>query len=534
MAGTTASAAVAHRWKEQGRVGRAADRDEFEIPVFDADSTVRGSGHHDPSGLAGKPAGRARGVGIAIAAISLLAVALAIGGSLEPSVPSGNPAPALTARPCERVSTTNAPTFGIRAVGSDAAWGGALGSTHVPGADIPGRGWQVPVPEPGRPAHDVGSGVSLELSAVPGTCVRYLFVEFAYASLATPDPADRQGLIRTTIEPPSANPLIGTLPDGDWVVRALAHFETGPDGSEGLVVSEFYFRVRVGSGPDRRPTPAPTPAVTPAVACGPVPASADEVEVVLGAPGIESVAGAPEGADAPVVTIPPGEDPLVSVVGDACASSWDIGAFVDGLEWRAGAHYRNPQNDPRLASQNRWLIRPGEGTFDVVARLHFEPGVDVVRSWRMEAPGLTVPDTFLVAETGARIRALPGCDSTVSLENGYTSNSVPCGEVLEVPDELAVLRVPAWSRVALEIPGWTTASWSGSCGELGTDEAGRRVFNQPDNCFLGSYYVALFETPPAPAQFLARPGEHVVSLTLRGTRGGDQYEATIYALVDGR
>ena len=31
--------------------------------------------------------------------------------------------------------------------------------------------------------------------------------------------------------------------------------KAGVDGSEGLVVSEFYFRVRVGSGPDRRPTP---------------------------------------------------------------------------------------------------------------------------------------------------------------------------------------------------------------------------------------------------------------------------------------
>ncbi len=515
-------------------MGRGADRDEFEIPVFDADSTVPGSGHHDPSGLAGKPAGRARGVGIAIAAISLLAVALAIGGSLEPSVPSGSPAPALPARPCERVSTSNAPTFRIRAVGSDAAWGGALGSTHVPGADTPGRGWQVPVPERGRPAHDVGSGVSLELSAVPGTCVRYLFAEFAYASLATPDPADRRPLIRATIEPPSANPVIGTLPDGDWVVRALAHFETGVDGSDGLVISEFYFRVRVGSGPELRPTLEPTPAVTPEVACGPMPASADEVEVVLGAPGIESVAGVPEGAEAPVVIIPPGEYPVVSVVGDACASSWEIGAFLeDGSQRFLLAHYQNP-DDPLLASQNRWLIRPGKGTSDVVARLHLGPGVDVVRSWRMEAPGLTVPDTFLVAETGARIRALPGCGITFSLENGYTSNSGPCGEYLEVPDELEVLRVLVWSRVALEIPGWTIASWNGSCGELGTDETGRRLFNQPDNCFLGSYSVALFETPPAPAQFLTRPGEHVVSLMLTGTRGGDWYEATMYALVDGR
>jgi hypothetical protein len=77
-------------------------------------------------------------------------------------------------------------------------------------------------------------------------------------------------------------------------------------------------------------------------------------------------------------------------------------------------------------------------------------------------------------------------------------------------------------------------SWNGGCGEIGTDEFGNEVFNQPDGCSLGGYAVSDSATPPAPAQFLARPGETVVQVYVRAIRDGDVYEVPMYARVGGR
>lgn len=505
-------------------MGPEPGRDEFEIPVFDADGAASGSRTSDPAGMPGRRPGRARSVGIAVAALVLLTAGIAMGGILEPPAPSESPSPSgpLASVPvCVPVATNTVPAFALRATGSQLGFGGAVGYTHRPGVETPGEGWQVPIAEPGRSMPEITSGAPLELYGPAGICFRYIVADYADAALDhVPDQAERRPLVASEVTPPGPNPGFGTLPEGDWVVRVRAYFETGVRSPDGLVIAELYFRIRAGSGP----LPTPTP---------------EDVELVLTAPGSEAVAGVPDGAAAPLVSIPVGELASLSVTGNACARSWTI----EVLDAQTGVRlYRdavlNPNDDPGWISQNRWGIRPVIGSYDVIASLHFGPGVDVVRGWRIIGRGFTVPDTFLVAASGARVRAVPGCGLTFTLANGYSAQD-PC-EIVSffepigvARDDLPLLRVPAWSRVTLEIPGWTIRGWTGACGQIETDLLGVELFNAPD-CYLGGYEVTDAETSPAPAQFLARPGEFVMELRVHATGSAGVYDVRMYALVSGR
>lgn len=528
---------------EEGlRVAWNEGPDEFEFPVFDEGADAAGSPPAGRGSGPGRPPRRARGVLPAVALIVLLAAGIAIGGIPE-SAPSGNPSPTGSPAPaCVPVATSAVPTFEVRAAGSEFGFAGVVGYTHRPGFETPDEGWQVPDPEPGRSAPEVASGASVEVYAAAGTCFWFIVAEYADATLGhVPDQAERRPLLAAAVEPPSPNPGLGRLPDGDWVVRVSAYFETSVSGPEGLVIAESYFRVRVGSGPLPTPTPEPTPLVTPAVPCGPAPASPDDVELVLSAPGSEAIAGVPDGTAAPVAEIPVGERGGIAVTGDACARSWTIEVLdADTGERLYRDAVLNSNDDPGWISQNQWRIRPVTGSYDVVVSLHFGPGVDVVRVWRIIGRGFTVPDTFLEAANGSRVRAVPGCGLTFTLVNGYSDDN-PCGlgggwgaqPAGVARDELALLRVPAWSRVTLEIPGWTITSWNGACGQIEADPSGAEFFNAPE-CMLGGYFVDETDSPPAAAQFLARPGEFVVQLAVTAHGSGGRYDVRMYARVAGR
>jgi hypothetical protein len=530
-------------------VGRSQGRDEEEIPFFDAGQPASDSHTYDESSTPARQPGRGRGVGVAVAVMALLATGIVVGGILEPPAltespsPTGPNASAPAAAPaCVPVGTSAVPAVALRAVGTQVGFGGVVGYTHRPGAETPSEGWQVPVADPRRGVPEIASGMALEAFGPPGTCFRSVFSEFADATLGhVPRRAERRPLLSGHLEPPRANPGLGTLPDGDWAVHVTAYFETGVRGP--AVIGEFYFRVRVGTGPLPTPTPEPTPAVTPEVACGPVPATPDDVELVITLPGSEGVAGVPDGTAAPTLSIPVGEFAELSVGGDACARSWDIGALRAGTGERIYAEaVGNRNDDPGFVSQNRWRIRPEVGSYDLVASLHFGPGLDVVRAWRIIGGGFTVPDTFLVAANGSRVRALPGCGLSFTLASGYSA-AEPCNSTgfFQEPagvarDELPLLRAPAWSRVALEIPGWTITSWYGACGQIEADPSGIEFFNVPHGteCALGSYSVSDTEAPPAPAQFLVRPGEFVMELRMHATGSAGAYDIKMYARVAGR
>jgi hypothetical protein len=509
--------------------------------VFDADAagpdgSIGSAGRHAPP--PGTRPGGARGVVPAIAAIVILTVAVAIGGFTEAPAPSASPPPSegeaiATAPVCVPASTTTVPAFSLGvAGGSGEGIGGLVGTTRLPGGVTPGVDWPVPEFEPGREVPVVASGTALEARALDASCFRLLVSHYTDAAAARTREPDLRQLRRGAVDPPSANPELGVLPDGDWVVRVQAYFETGLSEPAGAVVGERYFRVRVGSAPFPTRAPSPGPQVTPAVACGPAPATPDEVELTLTAPGGEPVMGVADGTDASMVTIPLGENGTLAVVGDACARSWDVGVF----DAQTGRAFRsdvvgNPTDDPDHVAQNRWNVWATVGDFFLVANLHFGPGIDVMKVWRIAGPNFTVPETVLIAADGRRIAARPGCGLTYQLPNGYSVTDA-CDQ-FRLPDGVRLLRVPAWSRLVLEVPGWTITIWDGACGRVGDRFEGFEVFTEADYCPLGGYSVPDGASPPGPVQFLARPGEWAVRLHVRAERGGTFFDGQVYALVTG-
>lgn len=524
-------------------MGRSAGREETDLPVFDADAALSdrpaGGGAPNP----GRRPHRARGIGVAVAAIALLTAGIAVGGALETPNQSGSPAasgsPDATSATCFPVPTDRVPAF-LLAVAEDPEPGtaGQVGYTRRPGDETPGISWVVPA-APAFAAVVARTGNVLEVRAAPGACVRYVQSEYADAALdRVPGPSERRPLFTGRIVSPTPTPTLGSLPDGDWVVRVMAYFETGLAGPDGLVISEAFFRVRVGNGPfatprtSPGPTPEPTPAVTPALPCGPSPAPAAAMDLLLAAPGVEGVAGAPAGTTPPQVSVGPGESASLTVPGAACATSWDIRLLRDGsTEPESLDVLNNPGEDPGHAAQNRWIIMVPVGDFRLVASLKFGADSTVVREWRLQGRPFVVPKTVLTGPDGTEVEARAGCGLSISLANGYSASD-SCGSI-GFPDGLAVLRVPAWSRVVLEVSGWTIAAWNGSCGRVVADAFNPELFEQLNGCSLGGYRVADNEAPPSPAQFLARPGEQVLALYVRATRGGDAFDATMYALVTG-
>ncbi len=529
---------------ENVNVGRGPDRDEAAMPVFDADAPAPVSGRSPRSVAPGRRPGRARGVGVAVAALVLLTAGVAIGGILEAPAPSGSPASSASkgdatasAVACQPPPTNTVPAFVVRGAGSELGIAGVVGYSRRPGLETSKGVWPLPAPDPGRGLPELRADQSLELRADPGVCIRFVEADYADATLDhAPQPSERHSLVRAALEPPSPNPSLGPLPRGDWIVRVVAYFHTGDRGTDGLLIGERYFRVRVGGGPFATPQPSatsePRPAVTPAVPCGPAPADADAVEMTLSAPGVEAVAGAPDGAAIPVVSIGLGDHGTLAIAGDVCAIAWDIELLNAANGVRADQDViLNPADDPAYASQNRWDIQTGVGEYDLVASVHLAPGLDVVRVWRVTGLGFTVPDTFLVGADGSRVMVLPGCGLTLSLANGYSG--VDSCRSIGYPVGLELLHVPAWSRVTIEIPGWTISGWNGYCGRVSTDDTGLEFFDSGAGCGLGSYTAAPGASPPAPAQFLARPGEQVVQLWITAIRDGDSFSGPMFARVIG-
>jgi hypothetical protein len=134
---------------------------------------------------------------------------------------------------------------------------------------------------------------------------------------------------------------------------------------------------------------------------------------------------------------------------------------------------------------------------------------------------------------------------TFTLANGYSGSDQddPCspggwGWGWDQPtgvtrNDLSLLRVRAWSRITIEVPAWTIVNWNGACGQIETGQDGAEVFRAPE-CWLGGYTAEGSASPPAPAQFLARPGDQVVQLIVTATGTAGRYDARMYARIVGR
>jgi hypothetical protein len=241
------------------------------------------------------------------------------------------------------------------------------------------------------------------------------------------------------------------------------------------------------------------------------------------------MAGAPVGSDPPVVSVGVGDPLEIAVVGDACATSWDIRLLLDERVDET-EHQDNPLEDPAFAAQNRWRMRVVVAEYRLVAELRFG-SLELVRHWLVAGNPFVVPDAMLFGTDGSRVFALPGCGTMLQLANGYSAGD-NCGSI-GYPAGLEALHVPAWSVVTFEIPGWSIDSWYGSCGRIDTDGGGYESFNPVNGCYLGGYGVTDGAEPPGPARFLARPGDQVVQLYVSATRDGDTFQVPLFAVVTG-
>lgn len=535
MAGTAASAPVYGATMEGRLVGGGPDRGDADLPVFDADAVPASGRSHLRPPASGRRPGRARGVWPAVGALVVLTAGVAIGGALESPKPSSSSvppsaSPTLVAALCGPVGTESVPSFGLRIANTTLSYPGLVGYTRRPGWESERVGWRVPAWDDERRPFD--STAEWSITTPGNACLRYLIAEYAEANIeGSPTAEDRHAIRDEEVEPASPSPSLGTLPDGDWVLRVVAYFETGIEGPSGLVISEAFFRIRIGDGPFPTPTPVvtPRPAATPEVACGPEPASPGEVEVLASTPATPNgVAGAHGDANLPVVTVAVGDPIELRTNGDVCAISWSIRALDPTTGEVMNRIVRdNPTGDPTLAIEDRWRMEVPIGDSRLVADLQLVSGASIVRQWAIHGLPFTVPTATLTGSNGRRVEALPGCGLTIFLANGYDS-SENCGS-LAIPDDLDVLHVPAWSMVVFEVPNWLIRTWDGSCGGVEASE-GQEYFAPTDGCYVGG--------GNAPAgmpsvRFLARPGERMLQLSVTAVAAGSSFSVPLYVVVVG-
>ena len=312
---------------------------------------------------------------------------------------------------------------------------------------------------------------------------------------------------RRPLDPPIASPLVGTMPDGDWVVRVEASFETGMDGPDGLVVAEFFFRVRVGPMPAPTPSPEPTPAVTPAVACGPPPAAAEDVELAL------TVAGADRGRRAGRMAPRPRSWRSRSATLRSCRSSAtrapSAGTLRSSTRTTGRPFNRDALDEPGRGSPAGPPRTGGaSGRRSAISTswraLHFGPGRRRrPRCGRSSGPASRSRTRILAAADGARVQALSGLRPDVHARERLLGDRL-----------LRVDRVPGGARRCCAFPpgaGSSSRSRAGpsrpgtaGAARSGRTSCGNEAFNQPDGCSLGGYSVA-DDGLPAGAGTVPRP-----------------------------
>ena len=513
-------------------VSRGPEPDE-EMLVLDADAPPTAAVRASHQAAPGRRRGSSRGVGIAVATLVILTAGVVAGGFMDPPRPDGTSDPAVG--PCVPAGVDEVPAFKVGIDGSDVQVAGAIGYASLPRGNEGSKSWRVPSPGVGEQVPELTPQDVLELRVDGNRCVRYVVAERAPAELAQPSSRDRRPLVDASVRPSSDAPALGKVPNGDWVIQVTAYFETGIEGDGGLVIGQRYFRIRVGDGPfptvsPATPRPTTGPEFTPAVACGPTPAAADQVRVDLIAPGQDGVPGVAEAVDLPHVNVHLGEQLEMVIRGDACALSWTITVFdAETGDLVSRESEVNADDLPSTASQNRWLFDIPVGDHDVVAALHFGPELDVVRLWRVTGEGFDRPALILTAEDGSSVTAVGEDCLAVNLANGYSAGG-DCGPI-DIPESIPTLRVDAWSVVRVDVPGWTLSSWNGQCGRVVPDGGGGNYFEW--ECSLGGFYLEPGQEAPGPAEFLARPGDRLIQITIQADSDVGSYNVQQYLRVAG-
>lgn len=507
--------------------------------------------------LAGRRGLRHRGGIVAVAAFALTVVAagIGLGGRGTDPLPSGSasastPAsaantshpvlvlPDLTLEPrtelpgtgCFPVMPGDLPEFRLwSSAGTLDPIRGVPGPPNRDLGSTPTTGWPVPNP---RAALPLDPSASVVLIADDRACIRSVDVEFLAASDVggTPTPFT---LGDSELGRPRTRVVLGRMPPGDWVVRAVAHYATGAAGGEEEAVMERFFRVFSGAAPQG------SQLIAPAVPCGPLAAGAPAPRLYLVAGDDEPVLGAVASANPrdPVgATVTATFPALVElqVEGDACATSWDIriSDHATGGPMNAFAQ-ENPGENPYLISQNRIpLTEIMLGRSRVTATVNFGRGRSAQATWELMLDGPLPPTAEVSGPDGSRATATPGCSVGWTLANGRSAYA-SCDEIV-VPEGLEVLTVRRGEAVRLTLPGWRILSWSVGCGEQWPLDGS---FRRPTHCNLGGGGDGTGGDgtgDAGPAIFLPFPGRHVISMWVTADRAGDHVGAQYFVEIDAR
>jgi hypothetical protein len=496
---------------------------------------------------------RARIAVVAAVAVVVLAAGIGLAGNgftSPPSSPSPSAVPGTTVSPtaaatptlsplppptqntglgCTPVRLGTPPEIRLDAVGDPLAIRG------VPPATAPGATGSQPPTWPVLPvdgALRVSARTSIQLISEQDACMRYVVAEYmpGEPGVTIPFPIAFRAL---NVSPPRSIVPLGTLPNGDWIVRAVAYFSTGTAGQEDGTVVERFFRV-INSG---TAGPLPTPGTPPAVPCAGPPAGGIPPTLVLSGSGGGLVEGAPDlGAPLLVPSITPvhlGDSIEIRVAGDACAIAWTIEATQPDVNSNRYEIERepNPGNNPFLFAQNRWRLHNlPTGNLFVTATIRFSVDVLVTRRWLLDVQGGAVPVARIVAPDGTTVAALRSdCGASWAFEEGTGGYEVCATE--PIPSPLTTLRVAPETPLRIEVPGWKITNWGGSCGRSDETNNPGYPFLIVDGCDLGGRYLPEGESALGPAVFLPRSTGPLVRLYLTVQRGGTTVGFIVYAMI---
>jgi hypothetical protein len=427
---------------------------------------------------------------------------------------------------CLPVTIGEAPEFRLA---SDAGEGepvpGALGRSHRVARSPITSTWPEVAP---RLALALDRSASMVVTTAPETCLRSVVAEYVAAGDRADSPPSTI-LLEIGDATPRPRYDLGSLPDGDWIVRVVAEYASDAAGHDEGAVMERFFRVFVGTGPGA------SPLIGPAVPCEPLPAGAPAPRLELVADDGEAVLGVDlavfPSADLPRGATVTGSFPgrlQLRVVGDACATSW-LAQFMDGDASRDVLNenaQQNPGENPFLVAQNRMnLPNVILGHSVLEATVNFGREISARAGWDVTITGAPPPTVEVFGSGGAHLTARPGCGVGWTLADGRNAWEA-CGEPL-VPEGAELLRVRSGRAVRLEVAGWTMVSWWVSCGERAPDSTG---YLETMGCVLGGGGNGVDDA--GPAMFLPFPGRHVVAAWITAKRDGDVVGAQYFMEIE--
>ena len=443
-------------------------------------------------------------------------------GSLPP--PTRRPAPTPTPTPlnesgCIPVDPANLPLPRLhsRSGASDAATGVA-GPPEWVLATPSTSSWPVPNPSTALILETTGS-----LVVIPddNACIRYVLAEY----LGVDDiggVATAIGLGDMNVFPPRPEVELGGLPMGDWVVRVVVYFSTGVPGGEDKAVVQRFFRVTSDRNPDV------SPEVTPALPCAslgvndPTPGLSLRVGDGAPVPGMDLTDYTGNVAQTGVLVEGSASDPLIlSVDGDACATSWK----VEWLDAQGGLFQditqANETENPFLVSQNRIELTPEQdvfGHYAISASVEVGLGRSVRFAWEVQRNGPTLPPIHVRGPSGEAVIGVPSCGAGWSHPDG--SSSYELCYTYPIPEAVRLLTIRTGEVVTIEVQGMTVRSWSAVCGERSGPNGQEFTYR----CDLGGG-----EAPPM--VFLPYPGRSMIQIYLSLIDGPSEFYAPYFVEV---